>query len=88
MLAQARARGEMHMRESAGKPSIEELREKLEKLFKDAGYIVPELRDFFEDAELHGQIEQSAAKQVNKSVLVRKSSYDSMASKLRDALRE
>jgi hypothetical protein len=80
------ARGETTMNEQTGHSSRQELIEKLEKLFEDAGYQVPELRDFMKKALQNDQAVQLPSKPPA-SKAARKS-LDSMASKLRDALRE
>lgn len=70
------------------KTTAEQMRDKVEKLFRDAGYPVPELLEYIENMELQQARMSEELKKWRQAAARRSPSAASMNSKLKDALRE
>ena len=65
-----------------------QMRDKLEKLFFDAGYTVPELLKYMDDLERRHKLLEEEARKLRLAAARKTPSAGTMNSRLRDALRE
>jgi len=70
------------------KTTAAHMREKVEQLFQDAGYTVPELLEYIDNMERKQLQMDEELKKYRQAAARRSSSASSMNSKLKDALRE
>ncbi|WP_141499790.1 hypothetical protein [Paenibacillus luteus] len=70
------------------KTTAEQIRETIEKLFKDAGYTAPELLNYIENLEKEQEEMTQLIKKLKLDSVRKASAAAGMNSRLKDALRE